>query len=55
MGNYYGYNRISSKEQHLDRGKENIEKFCKEEGYLLEKFMRIKYKDVDLVAHAILS
>jgi len=28
MGNYYGYNRVSTKEQHLDRGRKNIEEFC---------------------------
>lgn len=33
MGNYYGYNRVSTKEQHSDRGKESIEKFCRERGY----------------------
>lgn len=28
MGNFYGYNRVSSKEQHEDRGNSSIEKFC---------------------------
>ena len=28
MGNWYGYNRVSSKEQHLDRGNEAIRKWC---------------------------
>lgn len=42
MGNYYGYNRVSSKEQHLDRGKERIEQFCKERGYPLEKIYEDK-------------
>lgn len=37
MGNYYGYNRVSTKEQSLDRGNITIEKFCKEQGFFLEK------------------
>lgn len=28
MGNYYGYNRVSSKDQHLDRGTKAIYTFC---------------------------
>lgn len=27
-GRYYGYNRVSSKEQNLDRGRKNIEDYC---------------------------
>ena len=38
----YGYNRVSTKEQHLDRGVINIEKFCKENGYELKKI----YQDI---------
>lgn len=34
---YYGYNRVSTKEQHLDRGNANIEDFCKERNYPLER------------------
>lgn len=37
MGNYYGYNRVSSKEQHEERGNSNIENFCKSHGYNLVK------------------
>lgn len=37
MGNYYGYNRVSSKEQHEDRGNANIEAFCKLHSYPLER------------------
>lgn len=37
MGYYYGYNRVSTKEQHLDRGREKIESFCRERGYKLER------------------
>ena len=37
MGNYYGYNRVSTKEQCEGRGNIAIEKFCKEHNYKLEK------------------
>lgn len=37
MGNYYGYNRVSSKEQHEDRGNTSIEEFCKLHNYPLER------------------
>lgn len=41
-GNFYGYNRVSSKEQHLDRGREKIETFCRERGYHLERVFEDK-------------
>lgn len=34
---YYGYHRVSTKQQHLDRGVEAIESFCKERNYPLVK------------------
>lgn len=34
---FYGYHRISTKEQHLDRGIKGIEDFCKSRGIKLEK------------------
>lgn len=34
---YYGYHRISTKEQHLDRGIKGIEDFCKSREIKLEK------------------
>ena len=34
---YYGYHRVSTKQQHLDRGVEAIERFCKERSYPLVK------------------
>lgn len=37
MNFYYGYNRVSSKEQHEDRGNTSIKKFCKEHNYSLER------------------
>ena len=37
MNYYYGYNRVSTKEQHEDRGNNSITKFCKEHNYPLKK------------------
>ncbi len=34
---YYGYHRTSTRKQHLDRGISEIEKFCKENAFGLEK------------------
>lgn len=34
---YYGYHRVSTKEQHLDRGIKGIEEFCEQRNYPLEK------------------
>ena len=42
MGYIYGYNRVSTKEQHLDRGREQIERFCREHGYALERIFEDK-------------
>lgn len=42
MGCCYGYNRVSSKKQHLDRGKEQIEAFCREKGFTLERIYEDK-------------
>lgn len=42
MGNIYGYNRVSTKEQHLDRGRKSIEAFCGERGYKLERIFEDK-------------
>lgn len=42
MGNYYGYNRVSTKEQNLDRGRKQIEEFCKLRGIKLEKIYEDK-------------
>ena len=36
-GRWFGYNRVSSKEQHLDRGNKAIKDFCTSNGYKLEK------------------
>lgn len=37
MNYYYGYSRVSTKEQHEDRGNNSITKFCKEHNYPLKK------------------
>lgn len=37
MGYYYGYNRVSTKEQNEDRGNANIEKFCESHGFPLTR------------------
>lgn len=41
-GNFYGYNRVSSKDQHLDRGREKIKSFCLERNYHLERIFEDK-------------
>lgn len=38
----YGYNRVSTKEQHLDRGRISIENFCREHNYNLVKIFEDK-------------
>lgn len=53
MGRYYGYNRVSTKNQNLDRGNKSIVDFCSLHNYPLEKvfvdtqtgrnFERIRY------------
>ena len=42
MGRYYGYNRVSTKEQHLDRGRRVIMEFCDSRGYDLVKIFEDK-------------
>lgn len=39
---FYGYHRVSSKQQHLDRGVDAIQKFCDERGYPLAKIFTDK-------------
>ena len=34
---FYGYHRVSTKEQNLERGIKGIEDFCKSRNYKLEK------------------
>lgn len=43
----YGYNRVSTKEQHLDRGRKSIEDFCSKQGYDLIKIFEDKQTGKD--------
>lgn len=54
---YYGYNRVSSKEQNEDRGNTNIEDFCHTNGYKLERIYIDKQtgKDFDRIRYKILK
>lgn len=42
MGKIFGYNRVSTKEQNLDRGRQNIEDFCSKNNLKLEKIYEDK-------------
>lgn len=42
MKHYYGYNRVSTKEQNLDRGRKAIEDFCKSNNYELTRIYEDK-------------
>ena len=35
----YAYNRVSTKEQHLDRGASSVKEFCKQHGYELSSII----------------
>ena len=56
-GRYYGYNRVSSKEQHLDRGNSNIKKFCESRGYKLVKIFEDKQtgKNFERIRYTVLK
>jgi DNA invertase Pin-like site-specific DNA recombinase len=43
----YGYNRVSSKQQHLDRGDKTIRDFCREHGLELKKIFSDKQSGKD--------
>ena len=47
MGKIYGYNRVSTKDQHLDRGRKNIFDFCKLKNYKIEKIFEDKQSGKD--------
>jgi DNA invertase Pin-like site-specific DNA recombinase len=47
VGRFYGYNRVSSKEQNLERGRKSIQDFCRENGYPLEKIYEDKQTGKD--------
>lgn len=42
MGRYYGYNRVSTKEQHLERGENSIKSFCQSMNWELTKIFEDK-------------
>lgn len=42
MGNYYGYNRVSTKDQNLDRGRQTIQDYCSRTQIKLEKIYEDK-------------
>lgn len=41
-GRYYGYNRVSTKDQHLDRGRKTITDFCTQHNYPLSSIFEDK-------------
>lgn len=54
---YYGYHRVSTKEQNIDRGIEGIEAFCKEHNYPLQKVFvdKISGKTLDRPRYTVLK
>lgn len=57
MGRYYGYNRVSTKEQHLERGTKIIEDFCISHKYPLEKVFEDKQtgKNFERIRYTVLK
>lgn len=55
--NYYGYNRVSTKDQHEDRGNSSIKEFCKQHGYHLEKIYvdKMSGKNFDRARYIVLK
>lgn len=54
---YYGYHRVSTQEQNLDRGIKGIEEFCKKRGYKLEKIYTDKStgRNIDRIRYTVLK
>lgn len=54
---YYGYHRVSTKEQNLDRGIKGIEDFCKQKNYPLQKIFldKITGKSFDRPRYTVLK
>lgn len=54
---YYGYHRVSTKEQNLDRGIKGIEDFCKQKNYPLQKIFldKISGKSFDRPRYTVLK
>lgn len=57
MGNFYGYNRVSTKDQHEDRGNTKIEEFCKSHNYPLTKIFVDKHtgKNYDRARYVVMK
>ena len=57
MNYYYGYNRVSTKDQNPQRGNDNISRFCKEHNYPLKKIFVDKQsgKNYDRARYIILK
>ena len=55
--NFYGYHRVSTREQKEDRGVTGIEDFCKERGYRLQKVYidKASGKDFNRVRYIVLK
>lgn len=54
---YYGYHRVSTKEQNLDRGIKGIEDFCKQKNYPLQKIFldKVSGKSFDRPRYMVLK
>lgn len=54
---YYGYHRVSTKEQNLDRGIKGIEDFCEQKNYPLQKIFldKISGKSFDRPRYTVLK
>lgn len=56
-GRYYGYNRVSTKEQHLERGSKSIREYCVAHDIPLEKIYEDKQsgKNFDRIRYTVLK
>lgn len=54
---YYGYHRVSTKDQNLDRGVKGIEDFCKQKNYPLQKIFldKVSGKNFDRPRYTVLK
>ena len=54
---YYGYHRVSTKDQNLDRGIKGIEDFCKQKNYPLQKIFldKVSGKSFDRPRYTVLK
>lgn len=53
----YAYNRVSTKEQHLDRGASSVKEFCKQHGYELSSIFEDKQtgKNFERIRYTVLK